>query len=467
MNNFNNLVWVLVLLISMNLKVHAQSFVEDVLKEPIQHAISENAEVRLKQMEGNGTQMEMETVQAKRLPQISLIGGYGYLYAELNNEFPTHYLPITGTPIFEDALVSNFQTQVLMGGVSARQVIFAGNQISQGIKALAEKEKAERFLAEAGKEEIAKEVILTFDQLMLLHEVDKLLEDSEKRLEKEHAKVLKAIENGLAIPYDRDKIKLAILELEEKRVEADGNKSALKSKLQYLTGLSPEEIEQINYELQTFLVDKESLSLENRAELNALESGRKAKEHVVKKEKGGKYPTVFAFGNLAYVDAFETSVKFKDVPIAGDVKANADHIRLQPAAAVGVGLKWDIFKGGANRKKIAKAEIDLEMSEIKLNDTREKLEVLLNKNKIDLNTAEKRVLVADQKMVMANNNLNLATKQYNSGLIDITERLSSENEFYKVNLNYYNQILNQRSAAVELLLGTGELLDKIFDEYEN
>lgn len=467
MNNFKSFIGVAGMLIIMSNQLHAQSFVEEVLKEPIQTAINDNAEVRLKEMEGDGTQMEMEGVQAKRLPQISLVGGYGYLYSELNPEFPTHYLPITGTPIFEDALVSNFQTQVLLGGVSARQVIFSGQQISQGIRALEEKQKAERFLAEAGKEEIAKEVILTFDQLMLLNEVDKLLEDSEKRLNKEHNKVLKAIENGLAIPYDRDKIQLAILELEEKRVEADGNRAVLKSKLQYLTRLSPSELEEILYELEPFVLKDNDLNLDNRAELKALESGRKAKAHVLKKEKGTNYPTVFAFGNLAYVDAFNTSVKFKDVPIAGDIKAKADHIRLQPAAAVGVGLKWDIFKGGANRKNIKKAEIDLKMSETKLSDTREKLEILLHKNKVDFHTAEKRVLVAQQKVRIADNNLNLATKQYSSGLIDLTERLSSENESYKVNLNYYNQILNQRSAALELLLGTGELLDKIFDEYEN
>ncbi len=447
--------------------IQAQSFIEAILKEPIQKAITESAEVNIQQMQADNTQFDMEIVKGKRLPQISISGGYGFLYSQLSPKFPTQYLPISGTPFLEDPLVSNFQTQVFLGSLSARQLIFAGNQINSGIKALEEKQKAERFLAEAGKEEIAKEVITTFDQLMLLNEVDKLIEDSEKRLETEHKKVLKAIENGLAIPYDRDKVKLAMLELKEKQLEAEGNRNVLLAKLGYLTQMSEQELQAIAYELKTFMISTASLDAEKRVELKALKAGKKAKEFAYKKEKGSFFPKVFAFGNLAYLNAFDTSIDFKDVPIAGDVTLEAEHIRMEPAAAVGVGLQWDLFKGGENNKNIKKAGIELEISKTKLKDTREKFELLLFKNQSDLKTAEQKVLVAGQRVKIAKNNLQLATKQYRAGLVDLTERLESENNYYKVNLNYYNQILNQRATTIELLLATGELLDKIYSKNEN
>jgi len=450
-----------IILMFCNIQLLAQGFLEDPLKEPIQKAISHSAEVRIKEWNGDATKLEMEGIKGKRLPQVSVMGGYGYLYSQTSPEFPTHYLPITGTAIFEDPLVSNFQTQVLLGSLSARQVIFAGNQINYGIKALQEKQNAERFLAEAEKEDVAKEVIKTFDQLMLLNEADKLIVDSEKRLHTEHQKVLKAIENGLAIPYDRDKIKLALLELEEKRLEAQGNREVLLAKLEYLTGMNNAELRTITYQLRSFELYNLAENSENRVELKALEAGKKAKEFAYKKEKGTHFPTVFAFTNLAYLDAFDSSLKFRDVPLAGDVKVRAEHIRLEPAAAVGVGLKWDLFKGGENNKNIKRAEIELQISETKLQDTREKLGLLLFNNKASFRTAEQKVLVAEQRLRIAENNLRLATEQYQAGLVDLTERLASENEFYRINLNYYNQILNQRSAAVELLLATGELLDKI------
>jgi hypothetical protein len=40
---------------------------------------------------------------------------------------------------------------------------------------------------------------------------------------KQKQKNFKAIEEGLAIPYDRDKIKLASLELDSKRIELQEN----------------------------------------------------------------------------------------------------------------------------------------------------------------------------------------------------------------------------------------------------
>jgi len=62
---------------------------------------------------------------------------------------------------------------------------------------------------------------------------------------------------------------------------------------------------------------------------------------------------------------------------------------------------------------------------------------------------------------IAKNNLHLASRQFEEGLTDVTERLEAENEYYKQTLNYYNQILNQRTAALELLKANGNLYETI------
>src|SRR5690625_6393519 len=84
----------------------AQNLIEDDLKIPIEKALSKSSDVYLKELQADMTEMEMEAVRAKRFPQLSLMGGYGYLYSRLSPEFPTQYLPITQTPVFEDPLVS-------------------------------------------------------------------------------------------------------------------------------------------------------------------------------------------------------------------------------------------------------------------------------------------------------------------------------------------------------------------------
>ena len=184
--------------------------------------------------------------------------------------------------------------------MSVKQIIFSGLQIPNGIKALQEKAAAQQYLESASRETLSKDIIASFDQLMLLDEVDKLIVDSEKRLKKEQEKVNKAIQNGLAIPYDRDKLKLALLELEEKKVELSGNRDLLCQKIEQETGVSFQEVGGIHYGLKPIFLSELPRDVEQRSELKALDASSKAYEYLYKKEKGGALPAVFAFGSECF-----------------------------------------------------------------------------------------------------------------------------------------------------------------------
>jgi outer membrane protein TolC len=69
--------------------------------------------------------------------------------------------------------------------------------------------------------------------------------------------------------------------------------------------------------------------------------------------------------------------------------------------------------------------------------------------------------VNQQQRAIAKNNLHLAGRQFEEGLQDVTERLAAENEYYKQSLAYYNQVLSQRAATVELLKSNGNLYQTI------
>ncbi|ULT22496.1 TolC family protein [Sphingobacterium sp. E70] len=81
--------------------------------------------------------------------------------------------------------------QAAYAGVSVKQIIFSGLQIPNGIKALKEKAVAQQYLESASRETLSKDIIASFDQLMLLDEVDKLIVDSEKRLKKNKKRSIK------------------------------------------------------------------------------------------------------------------------------------------------------------------------------------------------------------------------------------------------------------------------------------
>jgi outer membrane protein TolC len=450
--------------LTLTLLTAMSAFAQDGLnnfKVPVQQAVTHNKSLINANLENQKVALDRENVKGKLLPTVSANAMYGYLNSTLDIDLPAKTLPLLGSTIFDGTQKMNMSTQIGLAGVTATQVIFSGLQITNGQKALEQKFKAQQLMTEAGYDQLAQEVMTSFDQLMLLKEVDLLILDSEKRLNKEHEKVIKGIENGFSIPYDRDKIKLAMLELESKRAEVQSNRELLFFKLEELTGMSMEELKEVNYKLDELNLEMDSANQMNRKELQALEASQKAYEFVLKKEKGAKLPQVFAFGNVSYFNAFGTDLTVKDLPRVGDLKLESNHLRMAPNFALGVGMKWTIFEGKAHKTAIDKAKLDIQINENKLADTKEKLSLLQRKTEVDYNLAHKKIQVSNQQVEIAKNNLHLASRQFEEGLSDVTERLEAENEFYKQSLGYYNQVLNQRMAASELLKANGNLYQTI------
>lgn len=452
------------LAISLSLLNMQESYSQEnlyVFKSPVENAILHSKQLKNLQLEQQKIELDQQAVKGKLLPHVSANAMYGFVHSNINVDVPTIPLPISGINLFEGTQNANFNTNIGLAGVTATQVIFSGLQITNGQKALAYKKVAQEQLMEANYDVLSQEVITAFDQLMLLKEVDVLIKDSEKRLEKEHLKVVKAIESGLAIPYDRDKIKLAMLELENKKAEIASNRELLFYKLAELTGLSEEELQKVNYNLAEVYVPEENATNLQRKEISALEAGHKALEYALKKEKGAKLPAIFAFGSAGYINAFGTNAKIKDIPQLGDLNLKSKHLQLAPALAVGVGVKWNIFDGKEASSQIEKAKIDLQIHENKMQDTKEKLSLLQRKNLSDYKLSLTKLQVNQQQMQIAQNNLKLASRQFEEGLLDVTERLEAENELYKQALNYYNQVLQQRQSATELLKTNGVLFQII------
>ena len=426
-------------------------------------AIENNYELKNKQLEVQKNDFQILETKGILSPHVNALGGAAYLNASGIVDAPTRHLNIINTDLFDKDKRFNTSSGLAHIGVMGSQVIFSGLQVTNGIKALEAKSLALKDLAESSKEEIAKKVLSTFDQLMLLEQVDKLIENSQERLDKERLKVQRAIQNGLAIPYDREKIKLAMLELESKRVELNGSKRLLYDKLEMLTHITIDELHTIEYPLQELSIFHQEYDLSQKKELSALQHSKNAVEFLIEKEKGGKLPQVFAFASVSYTSLFGNKTVLKDITSSGDLTLKLNHFSLFPNIMIGIGAKWDILDGNQHKNKVQQATIDLLLQENKYKDAEEKLKLLLKKNKVDYETSVEKLKVKEQQQVIANQNLEIASKRFQVGLIDVTERLAAENDFYKANLSYYTQLVDQRQYTYDLLQTAGQLLHQILD----
>ncbi|QBN18544.1 TolC family protein [Flavobacterium nackdongense] len=441
----------------------SQIVVSTSLEEAINKALTKSSSIKNKELEIEKLELQEKGVWNKYIPRIEANAEYLYFDNKLSVNLPiSASIPIPGAPVFDGKTSFDNYGNIFNAGIIAKTILFTGLQIENGAKAIKEKTKGTEFLKEAEKDVIIKEVINTFDQLSLLTAIEKLINDSSLRLETETKRVTKAIEQGLAVPYDRDKIKLASLELDSKKIELEGKRKLVYKKLTYLTGYNPTEIEQVSYSLVPYIIADQNLSTENKQEIKALESFKSAYEFLLKKEKGTYLPTLGAFGGLTYSSLFDAKATTQVITgINEALYLGLNDLTISNNWIIGAGMKWELFAGFERKHKIHESKINIEQVQNQIDDTKEKLGLLLENNYVNYTVLNQKIDITAQQEKVAANNLKLAVKQYKEGLITISERLEAENDSFKSAVNKVNTIIEQRLAAIETVIATGELSKKL------
>jgi len=436
----------------------AQINVSTSLEKAIEKAIEKNSSIKNKELEIEKLNLQEKGVWNKYIPKVEATALYTYFDNRLTVDLPAVTIPIVNYPLFDGKTAFDNYGNIFNGSVMAKTVLFSGFQIPNGAKAIQQKTKGTEYLKESEKDVVIKEVINSFDQLALLNEVEKLLNDSDKRLQTETKRVTKAIEQGLAIPYDRDKIKLASLELDSKKIELKGKRKLVYKKIQYLTGYSVAEIDAVHYNLVPYLIASDKLSSENKQEIKALESFKMANEFLLKKEKGTFLPTLGAFGGVSHSSLFNAHATTQVITgINEALYLGLNEMTISRNWIIGAAMQWEIFAGFERKHKVHEAKINIEQIQNQIDDTKEKLQLLLDNNFVNYSILNEKTAIAEQQEKVANNNLNMATKQYKEGLITISERLEAENDSFKASVNKINTLVEQRLSAIETIIATGEL----------
>jgi outer membrane protein TolC len=297
------------------------------------------------------------------------------------------------------------------------------------------------------KSQIILDVVSSYDQLALIDQSTIVLNESSKRLNEESAVATKAKKVGLITNYDLTKIDVALQELKSKQVELNSGRKLVAARLQQLTGTSKDLIVTIHPSLLPCLTPPVDTSVDNRAELKALNEVQKATDFKNKADKGAYLPTVAAFG--------------KRELIKQDLSA------LDPLWAVGVGLKWSVFDGLQNFREIQKSKIDQEIARNNTRKTKDLLELNLEQAKLNLDQCNELISVSVEKRKYAQQALDISRKEYQNGLNSITELLASETEFQKASLEYQQAVYNQRLSTLQLLEATGNLTLEQISKYLN
>ena len=461
---------VIAAIIGFPLAFQAQS--APTVKELIDAAMTKDAAIEQQNLESKSNLLDQQKLKDIFLPTVEISGKGGYLNATARFISPEIAIPAI-KPIFPGAVfpegtfnnnftLSSFEAA---GKAEAKVLIFSGGKVKYLKQALTEKNNANQALQAKNQDEVITQISKAYDQFALVIESKKVLDESKKRLDANKKTAEKALGYGLITPYDYKKIELAQATLDSKMVEYEGKKELLITQLNILTGIDKERIALINPNLEKIEYLVTDKTIENRAEIQALDYGLKAIDAKIKAEKTWWIPKVQASTSLSYMGFYNTNLSSsKELMPGTGAKLDYDltNLNLLPIFQAGIGFKWDVFDGNEGKHEVEKAKIEREILESKKSDTERKLQLNLANNQTNYNIANAQVDLKATAKQIAKNALTQAEKEFRYGLIKATQLIEAENDLEVAELDYQTAIFNQRRAAIELMKSTQNLnLEKL------
>ncbi|GAB1346678.1 TolC family protein [Cloacibacterium normanense] len=441
-------------------------------KELVDAAMTKDAAIEQQNLESKANGLDQQKLKDIFLPKVEISGKGEYLNATAKFLSPEIAIPAI-KPIFPGAVFpeGTFDNNFTLSGfdaaakVEAKALLYSGGKVKYLKQALTEKNNATQALQVKNQDEVITQISKAYDQFALVIESKKVLDESKKRLDANKKTAEKALGYGLITPYDYKKIELAQATLDSKMVEYEGKKELLITQLNVLTGIDKERIALIHPDLEKidYLLTNETI--ENRAELKALDFGIKAIDAKIKAEKTWWIPKVQAMTSLSYMGFYNTNLSSsKELMPGTGAKLNYDltNLNLLPIFQAGIGFKWDVFDGNEGKHEVEKAKIEREILESKKSDAERKLQLNLANNQTNYNIANAQVDLKAKAKQIAKNAMTQAEKEFRYGLIKSTQLIEAENDLENAELEYQTAVFNQRRAAVELMKSTQNLnLEKL------
>lgn len=426
------------------------------LKHLIKKAQEKNHINKISLHEINQAKIDKKLAKSVLLPKISVSGSYTRLDSPIsfdddmknllyglqkvlikekvgipfNVPFPTSTIPLKEIPNIQEE-------NVLKSSVDLDWVVFSGFKVSNAVKASRYKQEAIEHKEMANQDKIAISIIDYYNKLALAIASEKVLESTEKYLNKQRNFVNKAVKNGLATPIERKKVELAQQQLATKQLEVTNNKTLLIEVLQQLTGENKSFLKTLSPKLQIFSFNTNTKN-KKRNEIKALEKAKQATTHKAKMEQNDFIPKIAIKGHYELIDENLTM--------------------LDPKWYVAIGAKWNLFNGNQAKLKAKKALLDSKKYSEQLQNAKELIDLSITKANLELQSANQTIIMVQKEVELANSTLELLNKQYKNDLTTINEVLEALNDVEKSKFKLQKSYYKQYKAGINLLYAKGTLI---------
>ncbi|MCF2873808.1 MULTISPECIES: TolC family protein [unclassified Tenacibaculum] len=404
------------------------------MREAIQFAIknSYNNKVALNDIEA-AKKRKWETT-AIGFPQISGVINY---QNNLKQQFP-------GVDFNGDGTVDFGAKHNVTGTVTLDQLLFDGSylvglQSARTYLKISEqaKEKTELSTREA--------VINAYGNVLVAEERIEILKGNKKTVDRQLKGAVEGFKQGLTEEETVEQFKITQGNIISQQRNADRNREIAYQMLNLSLGNPINTKLKLTDSLDDLVVNNtdlnllaQSFNLKNHIDFRIAENDREAKRLLMKLEKNKALPTVRAYVNysrLANADSFNF------------FNSSQDWIST---SVFGVGINIPIFSSLGRSAKTAQAKIALESADIRLAETKQRLN-------LQAEQAQSNYELSIENYETAKKNLALATRierkqkiKFDEGVTTSIDLLAARNQLYSQQNNYLQSILNIISNKAKL-----------------
>lgn len=418
------------------------------MQEVLQTGLKNSYDIKKSKLDEQAAAYQRKEIIGSGLPQVDAYGNYNNFLNVTPMGLPGGFLNPESSP--SDIDVVQFGVpQSLQAGFQLNQLIFSQSYLV-GLKAAKTSEEFYLLLTRMSEEDILYDLAMNYYRIVGLELQRENIDANMDRLRGLEQILKVQYENDLAKKVDYNRVKVNLTTLQASRDDLEIGIDQSKNYLKLLMGVplnTPLKLQEqdFNLDLAEILPPHLNVDLQDRVDLRVLNKQQDLYGLDIKNIQSGYYPSLFGFADVNY-NTFSNDFTF--------LSQSKPWYR---GALIGLKLQIPIFDGFQRKNKVAQARVrsmQLEQDILKAGQAAE----MEHQNAVrKLSSSVNSARAQEENLRLAEEVYGQTELLYKEGISPLTDLLEAETALREARTAYNNQIINVKTAQVDLYKSTGDV----------
>jgi outer membrane protein TolC len=249
---------------------------------------------------------------------------------------------------------------------------------------------------------------------------------------------------GMATDADVLSIRVHLAGVREEQIRRSADLEVARAAMNDAIGLALDSVHSLTTPLSPLLVAQPDLSSSEKSAFDSRPEARQARLAA----EGARVQAADARGNY-----------FPQVTLHGAFEADRQLFASRGGEnwLISIGLRWNLFNGGADKAKIAESEATTRRTAAEQARVESGVRLQVRQAWANLKAAQQRIESAQTSVDEAQESLRISQNRFAAGLSTVTDLLRTETAFLETQTRYLAAVHDQRIAAALLELAAGTL----------